>query len=239
MAQRKAAALSMAKERKTEVWEGNDEEIRRLFTLTPDDLYFLQREQFWIDVVNCTMREATYVLDGLLYQDAPEIKEHYTDTAGYTDLIFGLFTLLGFRFAPRLRGLPDQTLYRARKGIDYGVLMPTLKKDIRVDLIAQHWDDLNRIAASLKDGLIRPSLLISKLQAKQQQNPLQQALQELGRISKTFARRGLATPLPFPVVPYSSQWVLSFYGTRTQRRFSSLTRISRAARIPLSRFWEQ
>ena len=143
-------------------------------------------EQYWIDVVNCTMREATYVLDGLLYQDAPEIKEHYTDTAGYTDLIFGLFTLLGFRFAPRLRDLPDQTLYRARKGIDYGVLAPALKKDIRVHLIAQHWDDLNRIAASLKDGLIRPSLLIFKLQAKQQQNPLQQALQELGRIAKTL-----------------------------------------------------
>jgi TnpA family transposase len=150
--------------------------------------YFGMRrgEQFWIDVVNCTMREATYVLDGLLYQDAPEIKEHYTDTSGYTDLIFGLFTLLGFRFAPRLRDLPDQTLYRARKGFDYGVLMPTLKKDIRVDLIVQHWDDLNRIAASLKDGLIRPSLLISKLQAKQQQNPIQQALQELWRISKTL-----------------------------------------------------
>jgi len=32
----------MAKARKTEVWEGNDEEIRRLFTLTPDDLHFLQ-----------------------------------------------------------------------------------------------------------------------------------------------------------------------------------------------------
>jgi hypothetical protein len=41
-------------------------------------------EQYWIDVVNCLMREATYVLDGLLYQDAPEIKEHYTDTGGYT-----------------------------------------------------------------------------------------------------------------------------------------------------------
>jgi bifunctional DNase/RNase len=39
-------------------------------------------EQYWIDVVNCTMREALYVLDGLLYQDAPEIKEHYTDTGG-------------------------------------------------------------------------------------------------------------------------------------------------------------
>ncbi len=142
-------------------------------------------EQYWIDVVNCTMREATYVLDGLLYQDAPEIKEHYTDTHGYTDLIFGLFTLLGFRFAPRFRDLPDQTLYRARKGADYGVLAPTFKKDIRDQLIVEHWDDLNRIAASLKDGLIRPSILVSKLQAMQQQNPLQQALQEVGRIGKT------------------------------------------------------
>ncbi len=143
-------------------------------------------EQYWIDVVNCTMREATYVLDGLLYQDAPEIREHYTDTAGYTDLIFGLFTLLGFRFAPRFRDLPDQTLYRGRRGADYGVLAPTLKKDLRVDLIIEHWDDLNRIAASLKDGLIRPSILVSKLQAMQRQNPLQQALQELGRMAKTL-----------------------------------------------------
>ena len=87
----------------------------------------------------------------------------------------------------RLRDLSDQTLYRARKGVDYGVLTPTLKKDIKVHLIIEHWDDLNRIAASLKDGLIRPSILISKLQAMQQHNPLQQALQELGRIAKTLA----------------------------------------------------
>jgi hypothetical protein len=29
------------------------------------------------------------------------ITEHYTDTQGYTDLVFGLFELLGFRLAPR------------------------------------------------------------------------------------------------------------------------------------------
>ena len=143
-------------------------------------------DQYWIDVVNCLLREATYVLDGLLYQDAPEIKEHYTDTGGYTDLIFGLFSLLGFRFAPRLRDLSDQTLYRAKKGADYGVFSPMFKKDIRERLIVEHWDDLNRIAASLKDGLIRPSLLVSRLQSLQRQNPLQQALQEVGRIAKTW-----------------------------------------------------
>jgi TnpA family transposase len=143
-------------------------------------------DQYWIDVVNCLMREATYVLDGLLYQDAPDIKEHYTDTGGYTDIIFGLFTLLGFRFAPRLRDLSDQTLYRARRGADYGVLAPAFKKDIRDRLIVEQWDDLNRVAASLKDGLLRPSLLVSRLQSMQRQNPLQQALQEVGRIAKTW-----------------------------------------------------
>ena len=44
---------------------------------------------------------------------------------------------------------------------------------------------MNRLAASLKDGLVRPSLVVSKLQAMQRQNPLQQAIQELGRLGKT------------------------------------------------------
>ena len=32
----------MPKERKASAWESNDEEVRRLFLLTPDDLYFLR-----------------------------------------------------------------------------------------------------------------------------------------------------------------------------------------------------
>jgi len=144
-----------------------------------------QGPQFWIDVVNVALREATFVLDGLVYQDTYTITEHYTDTHGATDLVFGLFTLLGFGFAPRLRDLPDQVLYRAKKGGDYGALTPVLRQSLRTDLIVRHWDDLNRLAASLHDGMARPSLVVAKLQALQRQNPLQQALQELGRLAKT------------------------------------------------------
>lgn len=32
----------MPKERKAATWESNDEEVRRLFLLIPDDLYFLR-----------------------------------------------------------------------------------------------------------------------------------------------------------------------------------------------------
>ena len=53
-----------------------------------------------------------YVLDGLLYHESDlRIEEHYTDTAGFTDHVFALMHLLGFRFAPRIRDLGETKLY--------------------------------------------------------------------------------------------------------------------------------
>ncbi|QCO98391.1 hypothetical protein FCN77_12685 [Arthrobacter sp. 24S4-2] len=39
------------------------------------------------------------------------VKGHYTDTSGFTDHVFGLTHLLGFRFAPRIRDLGETKLY--------------------------------------------------------------------------------------------------------------------------------
>ena len=39
------------------------------------------------------------------------IEEHYTDTGEFTDHVFALCHLLGFRFAPRIRNLGDTRLY--------------------------------------------------------------------------------------------------------------------------------
>ena len=44
---------------------------------------------------------------------------------------------------------------------------------------------MNRLAASFKDGIATPSVVIAKLQALQRLNPLQAAVQELGRVGKT------------------------------------------------------
>lgn len=46
------------------------------------------------------------------------IEEHYTDTAGFTDHVFGLMQLLGFRFAPRIRDLGDGAV----GGQDHGTI---------------------------------------------------------------------------------------------------------------------
>jgi TnpA family transposase len=61
-----------------------------------------QYAPFHTQVINTTVRDATYVLDGLLYHESDlRIEEHYTDTAGFTDHVFALMHLLGYRFAPR------------------------------------------------------------------------------------------------------------------------------------------
>src|SRR6202035_1850669 len=49
--------------------------------------------------IECTDRDAAFVLDGLLYNESDlEIEEHHTDTHGYTELNFAAFAMLGRRF---------------------------------------------------------------------------------------------------------------------------------------------
>jgi hypothetical protein len=58
------------------------------------------------------IRDSTYMIDGLLYHESElQIEEHYTDTAGFTDHVFALMHLLGFRFAPRIKDLSDKKIY--------------------------------------------------------------------------------------------------------------------------------
>jgi TnpA family transposase len=146
-----------------------------------------QFSQYGTKVVPATIRDATYVLDAILDNETElAILEHTTDTAGFTEMVFALFDLLGMQFAPRIRDLGDQRLYRVSRGQTVRYLAPRIKGTIRQDLILQHWDDLLRLAGSLKLGWVSASLFISKLQAYPRQNRLAWALQEYGKLIKTL-----------------------------------------------------
>src|SRR5262249_54444169 len=125
-----------------------------------------QFSQYGTKVIPATVRDATYVLDAILDNETElSLVEHTTDTAGYTEIVFALFDLLGMQFAPRLRDLGDQRLYRLDRGTAYPTLQPKLKGLIQQPLILARWDDMLRVAGSLKLGWVTASLLISKLQA--------------------------------------------------------------------------
>jgi hypothetical protein len=64
---------------------------------------------FYSVPMECTERDAPYVLDGLLYHESDlDPEEHYTDTHGYVELNFAAFPMFGKRFCPRIRGLHRQ-----------------------------------------------------------------------------------------------------------------------------------
>ncbi len=88
-----------------------------------------QYSPFHTRVISATMSEAPHVLDGLLHhvhQTDLRIAEHYTDTAGATDHVFGLCHLLGYRFAPRIKDLRERKLYTIEKPGTWPLLAPLI-----------------------------------------------------------------------------------------------------------------
>lgn len=138
-------------------------------------------------VIPGTIRDSLYVLDGLLEQQTClQPTEIMTDTAGYTDVIFGLFWLLGYQFSPRLADVGDARFWRVDPAADYGQLNGLAKGRVNTDIISKNWEDLLRVAGSLKSGTVSASEFIRTLQSSERPSTLGKALTELGRIAKTL-----------------------------------------------------
>jgi TnpA family transposase len=134
-----------------------------------------------------TMRDSTYVLDEILDNETElPIMEHTTDTAGYTELVFAMFDLLGLQFSPRIKDLGGQRLYRASRDSEYEHIESLLSGTIKTDKILSRWDDMLRVAGSLKLGWVTASLFLSKLKSFPQQNDLASSFAEYGRMIKTI-----------------------------------------------------
>ncbi|KHK00196.1 Mobile element protein [Desulfovibrio sp. TomC] len=138
-------------------------------------------------VINATARDATYVLDGLLYHESDiRIEEHYTDTAGFTDHVFGLCHLLGFHFAHRIRDLADKKLYLPDRDSEYSALASLIGGTLQKKHLLAQWDEVLRLATSIRKGTVTASLMLRKLGSYPRQNGLALALREVGRIERTL-----------------------------------------------------
>ncbi|MFX8051529.1 Tn3 family transposase, partial [Acinetobacter baumannii] len=92
------------------------------------------------------------VVLALLLEQETELDplEIMTDTAAYSDAIFGLFWLLGYRFSPRLADIGDAKLWRIDRQASYGPFDQTAWGRVKINLIRENWSDLIRLAGSLK-----------------------------------------------------------------------------------------
>lgn len=138
-------------------------------------------------VIPGTLRDSIFVLEGLLEQQTGlNPTEIMTDTSGASDMVFGLFWLLGYQFSPRLADAGEAVFWRFDKGADYGVLNELARGRAHSHRIEQNWDDMMRIAGSLKLGTVQASELIRTLLKSERPSSLAQAIIEAGRVNKTL-----------------------------------------------------
>lgn len=137
--------------------------------------------------VTGTLRDSLFVLEGLLEQETSlNPVELMTDTAGSSDLIFGLFALLGYQFSPRLADAGSSTLWRFDKSADYGPLNDVSGSILKPDRITVQWDEMMRVAGSLTLGKVKASELVRSLLKSDKPSGLTQGMIELGRANKTL-----------------------------------------------------
>ena len=147
-----------------------------------------ERNFLWHSLmISAADRESAYVIDGLMHNDVVKSDIHSTDTHGYTEAVFGLTHLLGFSFAPRIKGISKQTLYIFKpknQADEGGAVRPD--KTINESVIRGNWDDLLRLVVTIKLKENTASDIFRRLNSYSRQHALYQTLKAFGQITKSL-----------------------------------------------------
>lgn len=134
-----------------------------------------------------TSREYLHVIDGVLAHElmtGEPVLEHYTDTGGYSDPLFGFAHMLGFIYAPRIKGISRSKLFIFQESEEFSNLEDITFNKIHTDWIKDYYQDILRIAYSIKKGHVTGALVMRKLCNKS--SKLRRAIVEMGRIERTI-----------------------------------------------------
>jgi TnpA family transposase len=148
-----------------------------------------QYAPFHSKLISATTGEAPYVLDGSLSHGTNlELATHYTDTGGSSDHVFALSHLLGFRFVPRLRDISDRKIGFFAGSAPSDTISALVGRSFNTAAIHESWDDVVRLAASIKAGIVLPSTMLKKLGAHRRQNRLNSPSRKPGELSARSSR---------------------------------------------------
>src|SRR5262249_43098976 len=102
-----------------------------------------------------TLRDSLVLLSVLLEQQTElHPTDIMTDSGAYSDVIFGLFRLLGYRFMPRLADLGSLRLWRMERTADYGLLNSLARPPLSPRPLLPPLDALPPLARSPQLGLL-------------------------------------------------------------------------------------
>ena len=148
-----------------------------------------ERHLLWHStVISASDRESAYVIDGLMHNDVVKSDIHSTDTHGYSEAIFGLTHMLGFSFAPRLKGLKNMQLYifKHHDKAKRKTWQITPDNYVNEKQLHQNWDDLLRLVTTIKLKENTASDIFQRLNSYSRQHTLYQTIKSFGQTIKSL-----------------------------------------------------
>ncbi|MGB0094276.1 MAG: Tn3 family transposase [Solirubrobacteraceae bacterium] len=138
-------------------------------------------------VVSGTPGESLHMIDVIFSQDGGQRPDIIiADTGTYSNLVFGLSSLLDIEYRPELADMPDQRSWRIDPAADYGPLNTAARGRIDLDRVRRHWEDILRVIASIYTGTVRAYDVVRMLQRDGNPTPLGEAIASYGRIFKSL-----------------------------------------------------
>src|SRR5699024_8433048 len=127
----------------------------------------------------------------VLYNNTTDVQSevHSTDTHGTNEVNFALLSFFGYQFAPRYRNFyrtVSKSLYGFHHPSQYGNVLIKPVQKINTRLIAEEWENIQRIILSLAMKSTTQSIIIGKLSAYARKNKTKRALWEYDNIIKSL-----------------------------------------------------
>jgi TnpA family transposase len=154
----------------------------------------------------CNVSEAIHMLVGVMAcRTSNDPLINICDSAGKSNLVFGLSGLLNILLYPRVRSR-HLKLWAAGGKVRYKNIASAIAGQVRCDRIDKGWQDIMWILASIEAGTAKPLIILNHL-ATQPQHPATQGLEELGKLNRSsyLVRYGRDMEMRRFVVPQTSR----------------------------------
>jgi TnpA family transposase len=186
----KGSADMMAMDASRHLWTARVDPRRRTYAA---GLYTHVRDRwglFYDQPVVLNERQAGVAVEGVEQHNRAEDRIRISllavDTHGVTNVAMAAAKLLGFDLCPRLRDLRERKLFVPRGWPVPESLEGVTVRRVSVKAIERGWDDLVRLAASIRAGKVSAAHAIHRLGSAAVGDPLHRAAEHLGRLLRTL-----------------------------------------------------
>jgi TnpA family transposase len=185
----KASADMMSLDASRHLWNARVDPRRRTYAA---GLYTHVRDRWGIvydQPIVLNERQAGVAIEGIEEHnsaaDRIRISLPAVDTHGYTNPAMAVAKLLGLDLCRRLGDLAERKLYLPRGfNVPEGLEAVTIRR-VSMAAIERGWDELLRLAASIRSGRVSATLALQRFGSAAQGDPLHRAAVHLGRLLRT------------------------------------------------------